>query len=257
MTIIDAHAHIGRDGEYERSSEILRQYMKRFNISKCIISNLEANEFDANGHPLPNQMSQIEANDATYSICRKNSEFKALFWIKPYYEYADSRLGQYLTERKNSFVGIKVHPKGSKTKFTIENYYTYLQLCAQFLLPMCVHTEADGFSNIEYVYEVAKAYPNINFIAENMELNSDHKNAYKYISMLPNLYGNTANLDAQEIIHAVKECTSEKIIFASNTTAAVEKDIDKYINYSHIEEAIGKENARNIFYNNAVRLFRL
>ncbi|MGV8982538.1 amidohydrolase family protein [Clostridium sp.] len=78
-----------------------------------------------------------------------------------------------------------------------------MELCKKLSLPFCIHTERDGFSNIEYIYNVAKQYPDINFIAIHIEMGTNHRDAIQYIVECSNLYGDTTMVEIDDVIEAI------------------------------------------------------
>ncbi len=259
MKIIDSHAHIGKIGCYSSDAAMLQKAMDSFDVQTAIISNMSANEFDCDGNDISNYKNQIEMNREISAVCRLNQEkFKGLFWIRPHHEKCNLEAEAFLKENKDIFVGLKVHPKGANLKFTYENYHDYLNLCKNLNLPFCIHTEQDGFSNIDYVYEVACECPDINFIAVHMNLGSDHNEAFEYIKSLPNLYGDTTLVGLQDVIFALQYCGSEKILFGSDAAIFGENSYERYRNYiERLPVLFALNDIDNLFWKNSERLFNL
>lgn len=257
MQKTDSHAHIGQYGPWTCNIDELLDNAKQQSITKIIISDLDINEFDENGNLNHSELSQIKMNDiARTKVIGYEDVFKLLFWIRPYCEKADDKLKIYLKENNNIYVGIKVHPKTSRTTFNEQNYKSYIELCGELKLPFCIHTDDDGFSNIEYVYEVAKKYPDINFIAVHMELGGDHKNAIKYISKCENLYGDTTLVNNNDVLMAIKECGAEKILFGSDANVFGSGSYDRYDGLCDmIVNEFGIDAAECVFEKNAKRIF--
>jgi predicted TIM-barrel fold metal-dependent hydrolase len=231
--------------------------MHEFGVSKAIVSTISGNEFDYALNKFETSKDQIEINeDMLHEIIRHKQKLKALFWIRPYSEIADKKLEKYLKENRTWFVGLKVHPKCANVKFSVENYYSYLELCKSLKLPFCIHTESDGFSNVEYVYNVAKQYPDVNFIAVHMELGTRHEYAVQYIKECPNLYGDTTMVDTDDVIKAIRLCGSEKILFGSDAVVFGKHSYERYYDLKEkLSQTFNSVDINNLFYNNAKRIF--
>jgi predicted TIM-barrel fold metal-dependent hydrolase len=153
---------------------------------------------------------------------------------------------------------MKVHPKGSCLRFKKENYIDYLKMCERLDWPVCIHTEQDGYSNVEYVYEVAKQFPNIKFVMVHMELSTDHRNAIQLIEKLPNLFGDTTLVDLQTVQKAITYCGSNKILFGTDAPVFGESSYKRYDNYlQQLKLFFSQEEIENVFYQNAKNIFHL
>lgn len=258
MEIIDTHTHIGQFGQWNCSCETLMTCMRKFGVSQGIVSTISGNEYDYELNLVNVDKGQIRINhDMLQEIKKYKGRLKALFWIRPHSEVADRQLENYLEVNREWFVGLKVHPRCSNLKFSVENYHTYLELCKKLALPFCIHTQNDGFSNIEYVYNVAKQYSDINFIAIHMEMGTNHQCAMQYIKECSNLYGDTTMVEIDDVIKAIRCCGSKKILFGSDAVVFGE---DSYRRYDDFEEKLintfsGTE-IEDLFYNNAKRIFK-
>ena len=258
MEIIDSHTHLGKFGQWNCSCETLLSCMRKFGISQGIVSTINANEFDYDSSIIITNKNQIKINDdMLQEIKRYEGKLKALFWIRPHSETADMKLRDYLKMNKSWYVGLKVHPRCANLKFSIENYHTYLELCKNLSIPFCIHTERDGFSNIEYIYNVAKQYPDVNFVAIHMELGTNHREAIKYIKQCPNLYGDTTMVEIDDVIEAIGFCGSNKILFGSDAVVFGEESYKRYDNFKDkLRNTFNRVEVEDLFCNNAKRIFK-
>lgn len=258
MEIIDSHTHVGQFGEWNCSCETLLACMQKFSISKGIVSTISGNEFDYTLNIIKTDKDQIKINDdMLQEIKRYEGKLKALFWIRPYSETANRKLEDYLAINRAWYVGLKVHPRCANLKFTVENYHTYLELCKKLSLPFCIHTERDGFSNAEYIYNVAKQYPDVNFIVIHMELGTNHRDAIHYIKECPNLYGDTTMVDTDDVIEAIRFCGSRKIMFGSDAVVFGKESYKRYDNFKEkLGNAFNRVEIEDLFCNNAKRIFK-
>ena len=259
MNIIDSHVQLGVFENVICSMSSLEVGMKNFGVTQGIVSSLYGCEYDRSGARINANVNQIEVNRALMrDISASKTSFKALFWIRPRSEKAGHTLEAFLFKNRSVFVGLTVHPRYAGLKFSAENYGSYLTLCRKLSLPMCIHTENDGFSNIEFVLEAALEYPDVNFVAVHMELGSDHQEAIRCIKECPNLYGDTTLMELDAIVDVVRACGSRKILFGSSAPALGIDSYNRYINAEKkIRQRFKEAGVQNIFHANAEKIFHL
>lgn len=259
MEVIDTNTHIGCIDKWHYTCDSLIYSMRKFNIAKGIVSTISGNEFDYELKRIRTNKNQIEINDEMLQEIKTHKDkLKAFFWIRPYSEEVDQNLIDYLEFNKDWYVGLKVSPRYANLKFTVENYKSYLDLCRRLRLPFCIHTENDGFSNMEFIYQVAKKYSDVVFIAVHMELGESNKNAIKYINKCPNLFGDTTLIDIDDVIEAIKTCGSNKILFGSDAVIFGEESYHKYFNYNKkLYNSLNRSELEDLFCNNAKKIFKL
>jgi predicted TIM-barrel fold metal-dependent hydrolase len=252
--------HLGKHKGWDCSKEEVFEAMNKYHIYYGLISNIAALESQEDINiPEEEHVGQLEANDVVAMLHKKNAnKIKGLFFVEPKTEGYSADVEEYILGHLICFCGIKVHPHESEFRFTAENYKGYLDLCLRLNMAVIVHTEEDGYSDPCYVYQVAKSYPDLNFVMVHMGLNTDHKEAIDYISKLPNLYGDTTSVDAESVMLAVNKCGSTKILFGSG---APKYGVDTYKKYEGLVECLNKNlpqlDVENIMYRNADRLFKL
>ena len=261
MLIVDSHMHLGKHNGWDCPKEAVFEAMNKYKIDYGLVSNIAALEFqdDKNEIPSDEHIGQLEANDVVAMLHKKNAnKIKGLFFVEPKREGYSPDVEEYILGHLICFCGMKIHPHESELRFTVENYKGYLDLCLRLNMVVVVHTEEDGYSDPCYVYEVAKKYPDLNFVMVHMGLNTDHKEAIDYISKLPNLYGDTTSVEEESLILAVEKCGSSKILFGSG---APKFGVDTYKRYEklmeYLNENLATVDVENILYRNADRLFKL
>lgn len=259
MNIIDSHVQFGGFENVICSMSSLEEGMKNFGVTQGIISSLYGCEYDRSGGRINANLNQIDVNKILMrDISTTRASFKALFWIRPRSEKAGQTLETFLLKNRSVFVGLTVHPRYAGLKFSSEKYGSYLKLCKKLSLPMCIHTENDGFSNIEFVLEAALDYPDVNFVAMNMEMGSDHQEAIRCIKECPNLYGDTTLMDIDAIINVVRACGSRKILFGTGAPVLGDDSYNRYINAEKkIRQKFKDAGAQNVFHANAEKIFHL
>jgi predicted TIM-barrel fold metal-dependent hydrolase len=109
-------------------------------------------------------------------------------------------------------------------------------------LPVQVHTENDGRSDVKYVGKMASVFPELKFVMVHMGMNSDNSDAISLIRNSSNIYGDTCVVNHENIIKAIKECGSNKILFG---TDSIVNGIDTYQKYIPLIKKINETFAEN------------
>lgn len=260
--IIDSHTHIGKFLNFDLEEKVLLEGLKKYGISFALVSNLEGGEVDHQQKEIPilEQHSQIETNKRLLKIVRKNKDkLGALIWIRPRNEECNVELEKLIEENLDIIYGIKVHPYHSKFPFNDKKMFAYFKLAEKYNLPVVTHTAVDKDSHPRLVYEVAKLFPNVNFVMCHMGLATDNEEAIELIAKLPNLYGDTTWVPLDKVKKAIKICGKEKILFG--TDAPINgMDIYKneyYKDYFNKKTNLSKEVLENLLYKNALKLFNI
>lgn len=268
--IIDTHAHIGIFKSDEKivdmSEEIVLKAMELYNIDFALVSTATV-EYDCNLIPIPpeKQVGQEESFLRSIAFARAHMDKIGIFpWIKPATESADERFEEILKNNLDIVYGIKVHPFHSKTAFDSEKVEQYIKLAQKYNLPVVSHTaEFDEASPIR-VYNMAKKYPDVNFVMVHMGLGTDNQEAISVLGKLPNLYGDTTWVPLSSTIQIVEKYGSKKLLFGSDSpidglhtyrqNMAGEPSL--YQQYFHeLEDKIGTAAYEDIMYKNAMRVF--
>lgn len=265
--IIDAHVHIGTLGDFYMPPEMLLESMDKYEIDYCLVSNIDAQEFDGNLQPIPakKQKDQVTILKDTLDFAKKNSHrIGVLVWIKPYGEVVTEELENLIAENTDIIFGLKVHPFSSKTAMDDPKMEPYIELARKFHFPIVAHTGGCEEAEPIHMWNVAKKNPDINFIMAHMGLGSDNKEAIRLLSSLPNLYGDTAWVSTESTIQAMKEAGSHKMLFGSdNPIDGVDTyhnnpkgEISVYQAYFHeLEDKMGTEEYEKLMFRNTLRMF--
>lgn len=255
--IIDTHCHIGLFGELNMTEELVSA-RKKYNIDLMLCSNGDAVEYTDKMVLLENRPSQVEISKATIDFCRKNDGFGALLWLKPATEVVTEELEKLIEENRDIVYGLKFHPFYSNLPFSDEKYIPYIELARKYNLPIQIHTATNDNCRAYDVYETAKKYPDVKFILAHLELVSDNLLAIEYISMLDNLYGDTAWVSSEKTYLAIKECGMNKIMFGTDNPI---DGIDTYAKYSDyfegLKNILTKEEYDCLMYKNAKKVFNI
>lgn len=268
--IIDTHVHTGIFEDIDRivnmSEEIVLEAMELYNIDMAVVSNA-AVEFDCEWNPVPmeKQISQEDSFLSAIAFARRNMDkIRIMPWVKPTNETPDERFEELLKENLDIVCGIKVHPFHSKIAFDSERVEAYIKLAQKYHLPVVSHTADCEETSVRKVYEMAKKYPDVNFVMAHMGLGTDNKEAVELLGKLPNLYGDTTWVPLETTLEVVEKYGSKKIMFGSDMPIDglhtyhhnPKGEPSLYQRYFHeLEEKIGKEAYEDIMYKNAMRIF--
>lgn len=264
--LIDSHTHIGHIsypvGKNRVSclpAESLIEAMDKYSVDRVLVSGIEGAEFDSamNLPPAYMHVPQLDAFRKQVAFARANKgRVGVLLWIKPYTETVTDDLEQFILSNRDCITGFKMHPALSNLMFTDKRFLPYLELADRLNMPVQVHTENDGRSDPAYVAEVAAGFPELDFVMVHMGLGTDNKEAINIIRDNANIYGDTCEVEIDNVFKAVDVCGSEKILFG---TDAVVHGKDTYKRYQPLIDALrnrlDKKDAGNILYANCLSLF--
>lgn len=270
--IIDTHVHTGIFEDVDRivdmSEAIVLEAMKRYHIDMAVVSNA-AVEFDTQWNPVPmeKQISQADSFRSAIHFARANKDkIRIMPWAKPANETPDETFETLLKENLDIVCGIKVHPYHSKIAFDSEKVQAYIRLAQKYHLPICTHTADCEEASVRKVYEMAKKYPDVDFVMVHMGLGTDNKEAAELIGKLPNLYGDTTWVPIDTTLEVIETYGSKKLMFGSDmpidglhTYGRNPKgEPSLYQQYFHgLEEKIGKSAYEDLMYKNAMRIFKI
>ena len=272
--IIDSHTHtgqifypVGKNRVSNLPADDLIAAMKKYSIDYALVSSIEGAEFDSDGQlaPQDKQIAQMESFNKLVSFVQNcgaaqfgRPYLKALLWVKPYTEEVTQDLEQFIIINRDHIAGFKMHPSLSRMKFTDDRFRPYLDMARKFEMPVQVHTENDGFSDLKYVAEIASVYQDTDFVIVHMGLNTNNEEGIRIVQAHQNIYGDTCEVKHKNVIRAIEECGSEKILFG---TDAIVHGIDTYAGYLPLVDRIrtnfSLEQAENVLFRNCQRIFNL
>jgi len=268
MLLIDSHTHVGniqfevgKNRVKYLPEENLLEALRKYKIDFALVSGLEGAEYDSDSSLAPKKMqvSQKEGIRKILEFVKKHDKIlKAVIWIKPYTEGFTGELEELVSANIRFIAGLKMHPTLSGIKATDRRYYPYLEMAVKLNLPVQVHTENDGLSDLKLVGKLASIFPELSFVMVHMGMNSDNREAIKLIIDSDNLYGDTCVVRHENVIKAIKACGSEKILFGSDT---VVNGIDTYEKYmpliENIQSSFTEKEAADVLGLNCMRIFNL
>lgn len=265
--IIDTHVHIGTMLNFDMREEHITYMMKEYGINHCIVSNSECATHDHFQNPIPKKYlkSHVETNLRVIDFARKNEgKITVALWVNPYEDV--STIEPLIKENGDIAKAIKIHPFHSNLKFNSEEVESYIRLAQKYRLPVVTHTGDGECDDVELVYEMAKKYPQVNFVMVHMGLGTDNKKAIDLISKLPNLYGDTTWVSIESTLRFLEICGDDKIVFGSD--APIDGK-DTYLNngkgdrslyqayFNEFKDMVSEETYSKIMYTNAQKLFNI
>ena len=268
IMIIDSHVHFGNALGFNAPCEMVLKSMEKYSIDKAIVSNLQSTECDHYCKVLPeeNQVLQIESLKKTVEFARNNKgKIFAALWCKPLLEKPDLDFVQLIEENLDVVKALKFHPYHSSVCFNDYRIQAFLDVAKNFHLPVITHTGSGGYDNCDLVYEVAKKYPEINFIMAHLGLETDNIHAISLCAKQKNLFGDTAWVPIKNVIKFIEKCGSEKILFGTDNpidgkdTYSQNKKGEPsiYLDYFKNSEKISSSDYENLMGKNALRVFNL
>lgn len=265
--IIDTHTHIGLSLGFNMKESDILYMMKEYSIDHCIVSNTECATHDHKQRKLPFFLTKdhVKTNLRAIKFARENKgKISVALWVNPRKDVAT--IEPLLKDNLDVIVAMKFHPYHSKLRFDSKEIEQYVKLAEKYSLPVVTHTGNSECDNVELVYNVAKKFPNVNFVMVHMGLGTDNERAIELISKLPNLYGDTTWVSTESTKKFLEICGDEKIVFGSDAPIDGKDtylnkgkgDASLYQAYFHeFKDEITPETYDKIMYKNAQKLFKI
>ena len=265
--IIDTHVHIGNMLGFNMTKDDVLYSMERYGIDYCIVSSINASEFDHQLSPIPMefQHSQIECLENVLDFAKRYpSKIGAAVWVKPFNETADKALYSMIENNRKYTKAVKVLPFHSAVPFDSEKMEQFIKMAEYFSLPVVTHTGGSDDASCIRVYNMAKKYPKTNFVMVHMGLGTDNNEAVNLISELPNLYGDTAWVPIKSTVKLIEKAGINKIVFGSDSpidgkdTYLTNRTGDRSLYqeyFNELKDMISENDYECLMYKNATRLF--
>lgn len=265
--IIDTHVHIGTMLNFDMREEYIEYMMKEYSIDHCIVSNSECATHDHFQNPIPKEYlkSHVDTNLRVIEFARKSDgKITVAMWVNPYED--TSTIEPLLKDNIDIVKAIKIHPFHSKLRFDSEQVQSYIRLAQKYNLPVVTHTGDTQCDDVKLVYDMAKKYPDVNFVMVHMGLGTDNQEAIELISKLPNLYGDTTWVSIDSTLKFLSVCGDDKLLFGSD--APIDGK-DTYLDngkgerslyqayFNEFKAMVSKQTYDKIMYKNAMRLFNI
>ncbi|MBQ8539812.1 MAG: amidohydrolase family protein [Ruminococcus sp.] len=265
--IIDTHTHIGTSLGFDMREEYITYMMEEYGIDHCIISNADCATHDHSQNPIPKQYltDHIVSNTKAISFAKENEgKISVALWVNPYEN--EKPIEELIKNNRDIICAVKFHPFHSALRFNSEKIDRYIKLAQKYSLPVVTHTGCGECDNVTLVYEVAKKYPDVNFVMVHMGLGTDNTEAIDLISKLPNLYGDTTWVSIESTLRFLEICGDDKIVFGSD--APIDGK-DTYLNngngdrslyqayFNEFKDMVSENTYEKIMYKNAQKLFSI
>lgn len=265
--IIDTHTHIGTSLNFDMKESDILYMIDKYHIDCVIVSNTECVTHDHEQKPIPAHLlqSHIDTNLRAIKFARENKgRIFVAVWVNPYEDVAP--LDKLIAENLDVIRAVKFHPYHANCAFDSERIDKFIKLAQKYKLPVVTHTGSGECDNVRLVYNVAKNYPDINFVMVHMGLGTDNREAISLISKLPNLYGDTTWVSIDSTLEFLKVCGDDKIVFGSD--APIDGK-DTYLDngrgerslyqayFNEFKDMVSADTYDKIMYKNAQKLFNI
>ena len=264
--IIDTHVHIGTGLGFDMTEEQVIYSLEKYNIDYALVSNTEVASHDHQRKPIPAdlQKSQIECLKRTLAFARKNPEkIGVMHWVKPCEEITNE-LRDLLEANLDVIKALKFHPFHSGCAFSSAECRKYIDLAAEYKLPVVSHTGTEYDDNPMRLFEMAKLYPQTKFVMVHLGLGSDNKEAIDLCAQRENLYGDTTWVSTSSALKFIKKCSDDRLLFGSDSPIDGKDtyltngrgDRSLYQQYfCEFKDEVSKETYEKIMWKNAANLF--
>ena len=261
MGFIDAHTHIASWPDLDTCIRNIVESQEKYDIDFSLISNADAAEFHSVGDPDRPVKNTLECLREVVDLCRAfPGRFGAAVWLRPYYEKEVAEdLISYIEENRDIIFALKFHPYDERTRITDPSLWPYLDLARKLDLPILVHTATDPYSGIGFLEEVARANPDLRFVAAHLELCSDNEYAIEVLSRNPNIYADTAWVSMDKAVKTMEICGKNRIFFGSDNPIDGVDTLSNpmYMAYFENEADLGDEDYWALMRHNAIEFYRL
>ncbi len=254
--IIDAHAHYGYWPTLKEAEKALLISTEKNRIDFTLLS-FDGSEFK-DSSPSKRFTPQIESSKKALALANKYpSHFGILLWFRPYFEKNIGDLQAFYLKNREKIYGLKFHPYSSRLKITDKKVRPYLDMAREYKLPVLVHTAVDEYSDIKYLVEVAKEYPDVKFIAAHCVLLSDHYEMIDILKENPNIYCDTAWVDMEFIKVLDKNGLINRVMFGTDNPIDGIETLSNplYQDYFNNKIKLGYYKYAKLMYKNALKIY--
>lgn len=261
MKYIDAHVHSGTiEGDFDLNIDKLMRVLDKLPIEFAIVSNIHGSEFGHNGEEIESK-SEYDLNMETAEWLKKDKRLRAAAWCKPHKQGNVKVIEQFLKDY--GFVALKFHPYMSRLRANDAKYIPYIELAQKYKVPVVFHTAVDEFSKAEYVCELAKKFPDVQFVLYHMDLGSDNKECISMVKKIlgertANLFVDTCWVSPDSAIKAIDEIGADRVLFGTDAPIDGEEHYQKYTEQiKKMQEYLSEEDFQKVMYYNAKNLFKI
>ena len=260
--IIDVHAHIGTFRDFDLSMPTLLDNLERYGLQLALISNIDG----ANLPGTTGNLDEVESNRATAdSVLKYPHLFRGLLWTRPNQSVPIADFERFLTDPayEQVFVGLKFHPVMNQFSADSEVIDPYLALCAKHGLAAVFHSNPDGDASAARIYAAARRHPSVPIVLYHMGFFGPHRGTIDVVRESiekgdAELYLGTAQADPSDVLDAVAELGSQRVLFGSDAAFFGAGHYGEYeAMIDSLVQRLTSDEFRNVVRDNAIRVFKL
>lgn len=268
--IADTHVHIGGENlNFDMNEETVIAAMNKYGIDFAIVSNGDSAEVDHNQKLLPKELqcSQEASFERTIRFARNNiGRIGIAPWVKPLTQGLTKEFEKLVIDNRDIVYAIKLHPFHSRISPTDERVLPYIELAQKLELAVVSHTADGDFDSPLHIYELAKMFPNVNFVMAHMGLGTDNELALELMGKADNLYGDTAWVPMSTTIKVIEKYGTRRMMFGSDMPI---DGLDTYLQnskgqrsmyqdyFNELPKYISKDAYDDLMFRNAQRIYKI
>lgn len=264
--IIDIHGHIGSFKGYDLNTATLLENIDRFGLQLVLVSNIDG----ANLPGTTQNLDEVAANAETAALVRKYpNKLRGLVWTRPN-DGKPEKIEPFLKEtihakkKHRIFVGMKLHPMMNQFPADTSIVDGYLALCEKYNIPAVFHSDKPGTNAApEKISAVARRHPRVPIILYHMTFFGPHESAISVVKESlrkkdARLYLETAQAKTEDVLKAIRELGSERVLFGTDATYFGKQHYEKYEQLvDRLRRELSPADFANVMHKNAERLFPL
>lgn len=266
LSIVDAHGHVGSFKGYDLDTGTLLDNIDRYGLRMVLVSNIDG----ANLPGTTRNLGEMQANRAAADIIRKHPRLlRGLIWTRPN-DGNPKQVEPFLKEsfegdeKSKLFVGLKLHPMMNQFRADSSAVDGYLELCRLYGVPAVFHSDKPGTNaDPEKIYAVARRYPAVPIILYHSVFLGPHETALSAVKQSltrkdADLYLETSQVSPDEVLRAVREVGSDRVLFGTDATYFGKEHYRQYeAMVQTLRHHLSPRDFASVMALNAERLFRL
>jgi predicted TIM-barrel fold metal-dependent hydrolase len=204
--IVDGHCHVGIGHEYQQSVPDLLRDMDTLGVDRAVICPVDRCI----------AVDNREGNDFVIDAARAHPErLYAFATANPWYGgRAADELRRALGEGAR---GIKLHPALQGFMLCDELVYPLVEVAAELGVPMFFHTGTPAFALPTQLVELARRFPQVNFIMGHMGSTDFKAEAPAAAAQVKNIYLDTSWILPHWTQQAIAHVGPERVLFGSDS----------------------------------------
>jgi predicted TIM-barrel fold metal-dependent hydrolase len=242
---VDSHLHASGEGLGERRSEALRAAMRSAGVSSGVVSWRDNRFIDW--------------------LLSSSPHLRGLVWVRP----NRTRPDDVARRLDRGYVGLKLHPSFDRFAADDRRLDRFVALAEERDRPVAIHS-APGRSDPDLIRNLAERFPEVRFVLYHTYLGpaDGRHRATHHAKEAANLILETSWCASDEVCRLVDEVGPERVMFGSDAAVDGEHhyvrqppNVEGRETYNDgmvaLARALGPDVSRQVFTDNARRLFRL